>query len=200
MPKVRFADEVMENELDMDEDDFEPAEEHDSLVAKLTKLSDDKKKKYKWKAERSEASDNVDQFGLSKDKRARLSLNKLVKLSKDNSAKKAVKNFEKKEVIARPLNEPLAKKAARRVNFKDVSEDVTKYDPIVKEMKKADQLVFPLDDDKIKFDLVTQLDSKKKKTLKPIEEEINKVIAANQNLIETEQAVSVVDCLQSSLC
>lgn len=193
MSKVRFDDEIIAEEFKFNDDDFEPAGEHDSLVDKLTKLSDDKKKKFKWKAQRSEASDNIDQFGLIKDKRARLSLNKLVHLAKDNSVKKAVKNFEKKEVIARPLNEPLAKKAARRVNFKDVSEDVTKYDPIVKEMKKADQLIFPLNDDKIKFDLVSQLDSKKKKTLKPIEEEINKTIAANQNLIETEQAVRKIN-------
>ena len=110
-----------------------------------------------------------------------------------------MRNFEDKEVLEAPLRKPLTKKAVRRVNYAEVKEEVSKYDPIVKEIRKADQLVFPRNETTVRFNVAAQLVTTgaktesgaplKKKPLAGLEKEITEQLMFSEENVEYDNKV-----------
>ena len=107
-----------------------------------------------------------------------------------------------------PLKKPLAQKAARRVNFEAVSAEITKYDPIVRELRSAEQVIFPRNEDgdggrSLRLTVAGQFGSSsaaevqdehqkpnKAKKLSSLEREITEQLVLNEENVELDARVS----------
>lgn len=162
MGKLDIEDENVYDD-DNDDLDIDTKKDHKLMLEKLTVDSADERQ-FKWKSKRSEISSVFSQFAFPKSSKSNVVFPKLTKLTKDNVAKKSLRNFHLKKVIDRPLKKPVAERAARQVNFKLVSEEISKYDTVVKENRNADQLVFvdqmPVLNINSQIDLKPNLDDK----------------------------------------
>lgn len=115
-----------------------------------------------------------------------------------------MRNFEDKKILEAPLKKPLAQKAARRANFEEVKEEISKYDPIVKEIRTADQMVFPRNDSKVKFNIAAQFETSKARTEEPkrdgvakkkvssLEKEITEQLMFSEENVEFDNRVCVL--------
>lgn len=195
-----------ENELafsEEDEDfDIDSKQSHSRMVEKLTDGLN-VEKQYKWQSKRKEVGGDFSQFAIRKISRPDLKFPKLTKLSKDHEAKRSLKSFHLKKVIARPLKKQIAERAARKVNFKQVSEEISKYDPVVKEVRHADQLVF--EKERIPLLPSAQLEVKPAEVKKgTLEAEIVELISESQGDIESDTKVRFVldlfDCKTLTSC
>ncbi len=120
-----------------------------------------------------------------------------------------MRNFEEKAVMEAPLKKPLAQKAARRVNFEAVSAEITKYDPIVRELRSAEQVIFPRNEDgdggrSLRLTVAGQFGSssaevqddhqkplKKAKKLSSLEREITEQLVLNEENVELDARVGL---------
>lgn len=109
--------------------------------------------------------------------------------------------------MAAPLKKPLAQKAARRVNFEAVSTEIAKYDPLVKELRSAEQVVFPRNDEALRSLRMTvagqfggslaagrtevDLQEKMKKKVSSLEAEITEQLVLNEENVELDSRVSL---------
>lgn len=130
-------------------------------------------------------------------------MNTLVKVGKNKAAKKVLRNYEDKPILEAPLQKKFAQKAARQVNYKETREVVTKYDPIVKENRQADQLVFPRDQEKVSFKIADQFATStasssttvngalapETKNLKGLEKEISEQLMLSEENVEFDSRV-----------
>ena len=119
-----------------------------------------------------------------------------------------MRNFEEKAVMEAPLKKPLAQKAARRVNFEAVTQEITKYDPIVRELRSAEQVIFPRNEDgdggRLRLTVAGQFGSssaevqedhfqkptKGAKKLSSLEREITEQLVLNEENVELDARVS----------
>lgn len=106
--------------------------------------------------------------------------------------------------MAAPLKKPLAQKAARRVNFEAVSAEIAKYDPLVKELRSAEQVIFPRDDEgsrSLRMTVAGQFGGslaasktetdvpKKAKKVSSLEAEITEQLVLNEENVELDSRV-----------
>lgn len=168
----------------------EQDQKHNRLVSKLTQELEQNKIR-KSKSTRSEANPEIDHHNIIRARTSKLSLGKLSKLAKNSVVKKSLKKHQHKDIIATPLIKPKATKAARQVNFKEVSEEISKYDPIVKQIRNAEQLVFPMEQEKLTFSVKDQVQVKPK-AVSSIEKEVLEEISKCEGNIETDAKVCVV--------
>ncbi|KAH9389366.1 U3 small nucleolar RNA-associated protein 14 A [Tyrophagus putrescentiae] len=159
--------------------------------------------KFRWQAKRTGVGQEVSELAMAKDAKSRLRLSTLLKVSKNSEAKRKMRNFEEKAVMDAPLKKPLAQKAARRVNFEAVSAEITKYDPIVRELRSAEQVIFPRNEDgdggRLRLTVAGQFGSSsaaevqdehqkpnKAKKLSSLEREINEQLVLNEENVELD--------------
>ncbi|XP_051878223.1 U3 small nucleolar RNA-associated protein 14 homolog A [Pristis pectinata] len=145
-----------------DEDGSDDERKHQKLLEAISSLSDKKRKK---KAERTEASLQVSEFTVSSEgTNEKIELSDLVgnlqpSSSSLNKVKKQLTKFEKtKKPLDLPLNKQQTEKIQRTLAYEKTTKEITKWDHVVRQNRKAEQLRFPL--------------NKERLTVKPVEEVI----------------------------
>ncbi|XP_065545984.1 U3 small nucleolar RNA-associated protein 14 homolog A isoform X2 [Lathamus discolor] len=137
---------VSENE---DEDEEDGERRHRQLLEAVSSLSGRKRRRL---AERTEASVQVSEFNVStKGAGEKLVLSELLQPIRPKSALSSVKNeltqVKQKAAVELPLSKEEAKRVVREAAYLTTSKDVGKWQQIVLQNRRAEQLVFPLKQD-----------------------------------------------------
>ncbi|XP_030900071.2 U3 small nucleolar RNA-associated protein 14 homolog A isoform X1 [Melopsittacus undulatus] len=134
-----------------DEDELQEDGErrHRQLLEAVSSLSGRKRRRL---AERTEASVQVSEFNVStKGTGEKLVLSELLQPIRPKSALSSVKNeltrVKQKAVVELPLSKEEAKRVVREAAYVTTSKDVGKWQQIVLQNRRAEQLVFPLKQD-----------------------------------------------------
>ncbi|XP_057253960.1 U3 small nucleolar RNA-associated protein 14 homolog A [Pezoporus wallicus] len=137
-----------ENE-DEDERREDGERRHRQLLEAVSSLSGRKRRRL---AERTEASVQVSEFNVStKGAGEKLVLSELLQPIRPKSALSSVKNeltrVKQKAAVELPLSKEEAKRVVREAAYLTTSKDVGKWQQIVLQNRRAEQLVFPLKQD-----------------------------------------------------
>ncbi|XP_075369200.1 U3 small nucleolar RNA-associated protein 14 homolog A [Mycteria americana] len=119
---------------------------HQQLLEAVSSLSGRKRRKL---AERTEASAQVSEFNVScKGAGEKLVLSELLKPIRPKSAlssvKKELTRVKQKKAVELPLSKEEAKRVVREAAYVRTSKDVGKWQQVVLQNRRAEQLVFPL--------------------------------------------------------
>ncbi|KAM8799944.1 U3 small nucleolar RNA-associated protein 14 homolog A [Eudromia elegans] len=119
---------------------------HQQLLEAVSALSGRKRRKL---AERTEASVQVSEFNVScKGAGEKLVLSELLQPIKPKSALSSVKNdltrVKQKKAVELPLSKEEAERVVREAAYVKSSKDVSKWQQVVLQNRRAEQLVFPL--------------------------------------------------------
>lgn len=105
--------------------------------------------------------------------------------------KKIWKKINKIQPIGKQLPKPVHVQAIRRVNFQEMSKNMAKYDSIVKNIRCANQLAFPVDDVKLKFELNhSSIQTKSNFNSKKMANEIYSLINQSDNVETNEKVIN----------
>ncbi|MEE6521831.1 hypothetical protein FKM82_020158, partial [Ascaphus truei] len=135
-------------------------------------------------AERTEASVQVSEFSISSEGAGeKISLSDLIepikKFTSLSTVKKQLNKLNHKNSVELPLTKEETQRIQRAVAYEKTSEEVTKWNHIVRQNRKADQLVFPLNEEKLQVapieDAVTGW-----KARTPLEQEIFNILHKNK--------------------
>ncbi|XP_064015320.1 U3 small nucleolar RNA-associated protein 14 homolog A [Pogoniulus pusillus] len=140
---VEAAVSASEGEEEGQEDD---ERRHQRLLEAVSSLSGRRRRKL---AERTEASVQVSEFNVScKGAGEKLVLSELLKPIKPKSAlgsvKKELSKVKQKKAVELPLSKEEAKRVVREAAYVTTSKDVGKWQEVVLQNRRAEQLVFPL--------------------------------------------------------
>ncbi|XP_068007981.1 U3 small nucleolar RNA-associated protein 14 homolog A [Melanerpes formicivorus] len=140
---VEAAVSASEGEDEGQEDD---ERRHQRLLEAVSSLSGRRRRKL---AERTEASVQVSEFNVScKGAGEKLVLSELLKPIKPKSAlgsvKKELSRVKQKKAVELPLSKEEAKRVVREAAYVTTSKDVGKWQEVVLQNRRAEQLVFPL--------------------------------------------------------
>ncbi|KAK7173963.1 hypothetical protein R3I93_003710 [Phoxinus phoxinus] len=158
--KVTFTVAADEEELPSDDDDEEAISasedeegsdderKHNKLLEAISSLGGRKRKK---QSERSEASVQVSEFAVNAEgtgEKVNLSdlLGTVEKTSgTSNKTKKQLRNLQNsKETLELPLNKQQTEKIQRGIAYEKTAQEVSCWNPIIVQNRKAEQVVFPL--------------------------------------------------------
>ncbi|XP_069602195.1 U3 small nucleolar RNA-associated protein 14 homolog A isoform X1 [Ranitomeya imitator] len=129
-----------------DEDDEDAERKHQKLLEAITALGGNKRKKL---SERTEAGLQVSEFSISAEGAGeKISLTDLIdpikKVTPLSNVKKQLNKLKETKSVELPLSKEETQKIQRILSYKNASEEVSKWDNVVKENRRAEQLVFPL--------------------------------------------------------
>nr|CAG4640978.1 EOG090X08JJ [Eulimnadia texana] len=136
-----------------DKEDEKDESRHYQLLNEISKIGG---KKRSFVPQRTEASRVISEFSLTTtkvdedDNRGAVVkvddlLNAISKKHKVADLKKSLKTAEKRaKTLDAPLEKPQAQQVQRVTAYEKVTEEVGKWDPVVKKNRRAEQLVFPL--------------------------------------------------------
>ncbi|XP_053328851.1 U3 small nucleolar RNA-associated protein 14 homolog A [Spea bombifrons] len=135
-----------------DEGDSVTERKHQKLLDAITSLDGKKRRRV---AERSEASLQVSEFGISSEGTGeKLTLSDLIEPTQKSASlstvRKQLKKLSRAQNVEVPLTKEETQKIQRVVAYEKASEEVTRWEHIVKQNRKADQLVFAENDDTVK--------------------------------------------------
>ncbi|KAM4020270.1 U3 small nucleolar RNA-associated protein 14 homolog A [Anomaloglossus baeobatrachus] len=135
-----------------DEDDDDAKRKHQKLLEAISALGGKKRKKL---SERTEAGLQVSEFGISAEGVGeKISLTDLIdpikKVTPLSTVKKQLNKLKETKSVELPLSKEETQKIQRILSYKNASEEVSKWDNVVKENRKAEQLVFPLHEPPLK--------------------------------------------------
>lgn len=200
---------------DNDDDDNVVNDEknrHELLVKEVVKKfgkKNDYDRHPQWKSDRIEVLSNIDEHGITKNQKSKLNVEELLTTADDDrqskkSKEKLLRNFRKKKSLLQSVHKPIADRILRQINFKDLQESITKYDEIVKQIRNADQLVFPAEDRRLAINtsaqrkllqpensLESDVDDKTKSTMSSVEKEIVENLVDNDDT--TQQSLHSVN-------
>ncbi|XP_059680581.1 U3 small nucleolar RNA-associated protein 14 homolog A [Gavia stellata] len=128
------------------EDEEDGERRHQQLLEAVSSLSGRKRRKL---AERTEASVQVSEFNVScKGAGEKLVLSELLQPIRPKSAlssvKKELTRVKQKKAVELPLSKEEAKRVVREAAYVTTSKDVGKWQQVVLQNRRAEQLVFPL--------------------------------------------------------
>ncbi|KAM6061278.1 U3 small nucleolar RNA-associated protein 14 homolog A isoform 2-T2 [Chlamydotis macqueenii] len=128
------------------EEEEDGGRRHRRLLEAVSSLSGRKRRKL---AERTEASVQVSEFNVScKGAGEKLVLSELLQPIRPKSALSAVKKeltrVKQKKAVELPLSKEEAERVVREAAYVRTSKDVSKWQPVVLQNRRAEQLVFPL--------------------------------------------------------
>ncbi|XP_073498282.1 U3 small nucleolar RNA-associated protein 14 homolog A [Phyllobates terribilis] len=135
-----------------DEDEEDAERKHRKLLEAITALGGNKRKKL---SERTEAGLQVSEFGISAEGAGeKISLTDLInpikKVTPLSNVKKQLNKLKETKSVELPLSKEETQKIQRILSYKKASEEVSKWESVVKENRRAEQLVFPLNDPPLK--------------------------------------------------
>ncbi|XP_063794444.1 U3 small nucleolar RNA-associated protein 14 homolog A [Pseudophryne corroboree] len=168
------------------EEDSDNEEKHQQLLDTISSL--DGKKRRRKLAERSEASVHVSEFGISSEGAGeKINLSDLIvpikKTASLSAVKKQLNKLKEKKSVELPLSKEEAQKIQRIVSYKSTSEEVAKWDHIVKQNRRAEQLFFPLNDEALKPAPIGEMVTGWSKAATPLEMEIFSILHKNKQPI-----------------
>lgn len=166
--KLEFIEAANVGSSDEEDDD-----KHSRLIDAVKTLNG---KNRALKTQRSEASITVSEFSLCRSTKDKLEIGDLLssigKTSTIAKLKRNVINARKDAKVLRPpLVKPEAERIKRSLAYKRVCKDVSKWDRIVRQNRHADQLRFPLKQDWLTLEPVSEV-VKRFKVSTPLEQEI----------------------------
>uniref|UniRef100_UPI00398EB12B U3 small nucleolar RNA-associated protein 14 homolog A n=1 Tax=Pristiophorus japonicus TaxID=55135 RepID=UPI00398EB12B len=179
-----------------DEDGSDDERKHQKLLEAISSLSDKKRKRL---AERTEASLQVSEFTVSSEgANEKIELSDLLGTiqpasSSLNTVKKQLKKFEKtNKTLDLPLSKQQSEKIQRSLAYEKTSKVVTKWDRTVLQNRKAEQLIFPLNEEPLTVKPMEEIIAGWKAQT-PLEQEIFNLLHKNKPvtvpiLTATEQA------------
>lgn len=146
MKKKRQAE--LDTEIPSDDESEYGDEQHSKLIETISKLDNRESRKTKT-PKRSEPALRVNEFALSGDGKSdsKVKIHELMKSVKDRSGKirKQLRKITHKKLVNLPLETSVAKEIQRKVLFEETSKEVSKWDPVVEQIKSKTQIEFPLE-------------------------------------------------------
>ncbi|XP_069749331.1 U3 small nucleolar RNA-associated protein 14 homolog A [Narcine bancroftii] len=165
-----------------DEDGSDDERKHQKLLEAISSLSDKKRKK----TERTEASLQVSEFTVnSEGTDEKIDISDLVGSIRSSSpslkiVKKQLTKFEKtNKPLDLPLNKLQSEKIQRILAYEKTGKEITKWDPIVRKNRKAEQLTFPLNEEPLAVKPMEEV-IKGWKAQTPLEEEVFNLLHKNK--------------------
>ncbi|XP_048815281.1 U3 small nucleolar RNA-associated protein 14 homolog A isoform X1 [Lagopus muta] len=156
-----------------EEEEEDGERRHQQLLEAVSALTGRKRRKL---AERSEASAQVSEFNVScKGAGEKLVLSELLQPIRARSAlsgvKKELNRVKQKKAVELPLSKEEAERVVREAAYVKSSKDVGKWQPVVLQNRRAEQLVFPLKEEIVAVAPLEQVVSAWKPRT-PLEQEI----------------------------
>ncbi|NXJ14518.1 UT14A protein, partial [Odontophorus gujanensis] len=156
-----------------EEEEEDGERRHRQLLEAVSALTGRKRRKL---AERSEASAQVSEFNVScKGAGEKLVLSELLQPIRARSAlssvKKELSRVKQKKAVELPLSKEEAERVVREAAYVKTSKDVGKWQPVVLQNRRAEQLVFPLKEEIVAVAPLEQVVSAWKPRT-PLEQEI----------------------------
>ncbi|XP_018423751.1 PREDICTED: U3 small nucleolar RNA-associated protein 14 homolog A-like [Nanorana parkeri] len=135
-----------------DEEDSDSERKHRKLLEAISSLDGKNRRRL---AERTEASLQVSEFGISSEGAGeKISLSDLIapikKTASLSTVKKQLNKLKDKKSVELPLSNEETQKIERVISYKNAAEEVAKWDHIVKQNRAAEQLIFPLADETLR--------------------------------------------------
>ncbi|XP_069469072.1 U3 small nucleolar RNA-associated protein 14 homolog A [Ambystoma mexicanum] len=164
-----------------DEGGSDDERKHRKLLEAISSLDGKKRRKL---AERTEASAQVSEFSVSSEGAGeKIYLSELLKPIKPSSSlvtvKKQLNKLKTKKTVELPLSKQETQRIQREVAYEKTSKDITKWDRVVLQNRKADQLVFPLNQEGPSAKPIEEVISKWKART-PLEQEIFNILHKNR--------------------
>lgn len=121
-------------------------EKYDRLLNTVAKL-DNKDIEKKKTSLRTEPALKVSEFALLNDGKSKVKIHELMKSVKDESGKirKQLRKISHKRVIDVPLETPQAREIQRKVLYGETGKEISKWDPVVDQMKQKPHIELPLE-------------------------------------------------------
>ncbi|KAJ7310251.1 hypothetical protein JRQ81_007149 [Phrynocephalus forsythii] len=126
-------------------DDEGRAKKHRQLVDALSALSGGKRRRA---AERSEASRQISEFDVGGGAEDKVLLSELLQPASSLAAlrpfQKQLTKAQQKKAVELPLSKEESERVVREAAYTQASQALAKWDPVVRQNRRAEQLVFPL--------------------------------------------------------
>ncbi|XP_035204575.1 U3 small nucleolar RNA-associated protein 14 homolog A-like, partial [Stegodyphus dumicola] len=186
--------ETMENQTEDTLMQEEHAEVHDTPELNSSDILNSKKEKRKRKVvQRSEPSLNITEFDLTEIGKEKVKLKELIKTSRNNSGqmlvKKQLENAKKLKRLSVPLSKPQLEKIKRTVAYEKVCNEVSKWDPVVRSNRTADQIVFPLKKEELRLESLDRV-SENFVTKHPVEVAVSELLQKSENILDKEKVLT----------
>ncbi|XP_060105106.1 U3 small nucleolar RNA-associated protein 14 homolog A [Heteronotia binoei] len=161
------------SDVEDEEDNELAAKKHRQLVDALSTLAGGKRQRA---AERTEASGNVSEFdvgsGGADEKVVLLELLQPVSTSSAlGSVRRQLNKVQQTKAVQLPLSKEESERVVREAAYTQTSQALAKWDPVVRQNRNAEQLVFPLQQDSVTVAPIEEVISNWKPRT-PLEEEI----------------------------
>ncbi|KAM4664540.1 U3 small nucleolar RNA-associated protein 14 homolog A isoform 2-T2 [Discoglossus pictus] len=167
-----------------DEEDSDNERKHRKLLDAISSLDGKKRRKLQ---ERTEASLQVSEFGISSEGTGeKISLSDLIEPIKKSTSLAPVKKQLNKVTQQKSEELPLTKEETQRIQrtvaYEKATEEVGKWDHIVKQNRRAEQLVFPVNEEKPKPTPIEEVVTGWKART-PLEQEVFNILHKNKQPI-----------------
>ncbi|XP_033741241.1 uncharacterized protein LOC117328027 [Pecten maximus] len=166
------------------DDEVPDTRKHAKLIDAISSL--DGKKNHRL-SQRTVPTAQVSEFGFtsSNNKNAKVRLHELVGSLKDTTShgelKKHLRTIDKRsKVVSVPLPKHEQGKIERSVAYEKTSDELKKWDPVVKENRTAEQIVFPLNQPSLKLHTASKFAGIKPRT--PLEMEVAALLQGSPNI------------------
>ncbi|XP_078008727.1 U3 small nucleolar RNA-associated protein 14 homolog C-like [Phascolarctos cinereus] len=165
-----------------DEEDSDGERKHLQLLEAISGL--DGKSRQRW-AERSEASLQVSEFSVSTEgMEEKLTLSELLEHIKPSSSlakvKRQLKKVKSKKTVELLLSKEDTEQICREAAYSKTSQALAKWDAVVLKNRRAEQLVFPLEEKQVQVAPIEEVLLGDWKARTPLEQEIFNLLHKNQ--------------------
>ncbi|XP_037578457.1 LOW QUALITY PROTEIN: U3 small nucleolar RNA-associated protein 14 homolog A-like [Dermacentor silvarum] len=135
---------------------------------------------------RTEPSLTVSEYDLSKASVEKVAVHQLLMGLKKTDAHRQIKKkvrsiVRNAKVLAEPLPRPQLQRAQRQVAYEKVGEEVSVWEPVVKQNRVAEQLRFPLKQPDMRMESAGKF-AERLKPKTDLEKEINKILKVSENV------------------
>uniref|UniRef100_A0A6J0UI71 U3 small nucleolar RNA-associated protein 14 homolog A n=1 Tax=Pogona vitticeps TaxID=103695 RepID=A0A6J0UI71_9SAUR len=149
-PSKNEASPISDYEEEQEADDEETTKKHRQLVDTLSALSGGKRRRA---AERSEASRHISEFDVGGGADDKVLLSELLQPASALSAlrpiRKQLNKAQQKKAVELPLSKEESERVVREAAYTQTSQALAKWDPVVQENRRAEQLIFPLQQESV---------------------------------------------------
>ncbi|XP_003227139.2 U3 small nucleolar RNA-associated protein 14 homolog A [Anolis carolinensis] len=164
--------------------DEEAAKRHRQLVDTLSTLSGGKRLRA---TERTEASRQISEFDVGGGADEKVVLSELLKPASASPAlrrlRKQLNKAQQKKAVKLPLSKEENERVVREAAYTQTAQDLAKWDPVVRQNRRAEQLVFPLQQESVTVAPVEEVISSWQART-PLEQEIFSLLHKTQQPIK----------------
>ncbi|KAH0631019.1 hypothetical protein JD844_004482 [Phrynosoma platyrhinos] len=132
------------------EDDEEAAKRHRQLVDALSTLSGGKRLRA---AERTEASRQISEFDIGRGADEKVLLSELLQSASATPGlrhiRKQLNKAQQKKAVQLPLSKEENERVVREAAYTQTAQALAKWDPVVQQNRRAEQLIFPLQQESV---------------------------------------------------